>query len=351
VGVPRARPASAGAVCEGDPVSWPGSVCPGRRMARHPVSGHGGVAVSFGGSPGGRSSPRREVRDLDHLVSLRQVCAPRRHGAAAGRTSLALDTRDLARVPAPPARPTPPERWRCAHDNARRLSKSGGRQSHALRKTAPVGAWGHRRVPASQGDRCHSTQEGPHGASPDDGIPVRWRPPNRVGTGGTPVLGESSETSARSVGSHPDDGPSLRPSPGCVITRVGGLTADEDARTDARASTRTNGGLPGRQARAHATVKSAATLRLRLRLMVRKRQDGRRAGAPPLARGLNGLRGASVRGLVVDREPMRWWSRTPPGGCALHLVIRGDGTCVISVSTGRTPPWPGSRSRSPSGCC
>jgi hypothetical protein len=195
-------------------VSWPGSVCPGRRMARHPVSGHGGVAVSFGGSPGGRSSPRREVRDLDHLVSLRQVCAPRRHGAAAGRTSLALDTRDLARVPAPPARPTPPERWRCAHDNARRLSKSGGRQSHALRKTAPVGAWGHRRVPASQGDRCHSTQEGPHGASPDDGIPVRWRPPNRVGTGGTPVLGESSETSARSVGSHPDDGPSLRPSPG-----------------------------------------------------------------------------------------------------------------------------------------
>jgi hypothetical protein len=50
------------------------------------------------------SSPR----DVTRLASLRHVCAPRRHGAAAGRTSLALDTRDLCSVPAPCRRATPP---------------------------------------------------------------------------------------------------------------------------------------------------------------------------------------------------------------------------------------------------
>jgi hypothetical protein len=55
-----------------------------------------------------RSLLTSSPRDPPRLGSLRQMCAPRRHGAAAGRTSLALDTRDLVSVPAPCARTTPP---------------------------------------------------------------------------------------------------------------------------------------------------------------------------------------------------------------------------------------------------
>jgi hypothetical protein len=142
---------SAPAPYEGHPCAGLGGCARAGRAARLPVSSRRGVAVQSWGSLAAtphlacRAGPRGR-RSPGGSRSLRHECAPRRHGAAAGRTSLALEPRDPPRVPAPP-RAAPPFTARSStRTNARRLSITGGRRRQAVSETAPVGAWGHRRV-------------------------------------------------------------------------------------------------------------------------------------------------------------------------------------------------------------
>jgi hypothetical protein len=102
--------------CQGD--STP------RAPARPPVSGHQrGGRGRPGGFLGGRSSPRAHrvvepgttARSVRVSESLEMVCAPRRHGAAAGRTSLALEPRNASSLTASADRATPRLVTRRAH--------------------------------------------------------------------------------------------------------------------------------------------------------------------------------------------------------------------------------------------
>jgi hypothetical protein len=174
---------------------------PGPVVARLPVSGHRGVAApDFGGSPGRPllSSPdalegpdagcvNTVSRSLRRDGSLTQQCAPRRHGAAAGRTSLALEPRNATSVPAP----EPRVRARRGHRRTARLERCRVTRTPAgspIRRASATGVEPYRHPSehgvtdgcgASRGGRDHARSHQVRRTSPDVGKPGDARCPER----------------------------------------------------------------------------------------------------------------------------------------------------------------------------